>query len=287
MTQLTLNSFSTIGGVCPTCGDQFDSEWGMKIHHSKAHGESIEGWEVVCEHCSSLFKIKPNWAGERRFCSDECQNDWQREAFVGEGSPTWNGGPPSFPCTWCGDEFETYDTHDSYTNRFCSRECHDEWRSENQVGEAHHQYASRVELACEQCGDSYQVTPHKEATSRFCSDGCLSDWQSENWVGDEHHNWRGGKSVYDAVKKLLPGVPWQAARERAYDRADEQCEKCGAAREGARIDIHHIVPILCGGTNNLENLMALCVSCHSKTELYMQHNIPEIEPVLTEQVDSP
>ena len=33
---------------CPTCSDSFDSEHGMKIHHSRVHGDPVCGVLVDC-----------------------------------------------------------------------------------------------------------------------------------------------------------------------------------------------------------------------------------------------
>lgn len=36
------------------------------------------------------------------------------------------------------------------------------------------------------------------------------------------------------------------------------CEKCG----GVAVDIHHKIPKSLGGTDDIENLIALCRNCH-------------------------
>jgi len=82
-------------------------------------------------------------------------------------------------------------------------------------------------------------------------------------TGQEHPNWRGGKSVYDAVKKQLPGPSWNTIRSRY---AGEPCANCGESTT----DLHHIVPLLCGGTNEDYNLMSLCQSCHHEAEWHFR-----------------
>lgn len=59
---------------CPTCGDEFDTEHGMKIHHTRAHGESIAGRDFVCEKCGDEFTKYPSRADrtESNYCSMEC-----------------------------------------------------------------------------------------------------------------------------------------------------------------------------------------------------------------------
>lgn len=95
----------------------------------------------------------------------------------------------------------------------------------------------------------------------------LAERREENGMkgvtGQDHPNWRGGKSVYDAVKRQLPGPSWNTIRSR-YE--SEPCENCGAETT----DVHHIVPLLCGGTNDDYNLMPLCRSCHHEAEWHIR-----------------
>ena len=60
------------------------------------------------------------------------------------------------------------------------------------------------------------------------------------------------------------GRAWRRIR-RIYIQAHPLCEQC--EQEG-RItpaeEVHHILPLASGGTNDEGNLMALCKSCHSR-----------------------
>jgi 5-methylcytosine-specific restriction protein A len=43
------------------------------------------------------------------------------------------------------------------------------------------------------------------------------------------------------------------------------CALCGRAFSShLRPDVHHIVPVRLGGTNDRENLRAICRSCHAR-----------------------
>lgn len=99
-------------------------------------------------------------------------------------------------------------------------------------------------------------------------------------TGQDHPGWRGGKSVYDAVKKLLGDESWATTRNRIRDQAGGGCEMCGRPAveiEHRDLDVHHIVPLLCGGTNEDWNLLALCDSCHHRAEWYTRDRL---EPAL-------
>ncbi len=47
-----------------------------------------------------------------------------------------------------------------------------------------------------------------------------------------------------------------------------ECLKKGLLVEAT--EVHHIIPIMNGGTNDYSNLMALCKSCHSKITIRWQ-----------------
>lgn len=72
---------------------------------------------------------------------------------------------------------------------------------------------------------------------------------------------RYGRST-EAKKRY--GYKWRKIRA-AFLAANPLCEMC--KRQGkytAANEVHHVKPLADGGTNDFENLMALCKSCHSK-----------------------
>lgn len=94
-------------------------------------------------------------------------------------------------------------------------------------------------------------------------------------TGQDHPNWRGGKHLIDALRKQLRPSWWTV---RDDERAGE-CYMCGAS--DCKLDVHHIVPISAGGTNESWNLMTLCESCHRTAEAYTRQ-FDAFDPVLTE-----
>lgn len=66
-----------------------------------------------------------------------------------------------------------------------------------------------------------------------------------------------------AVKKRY-GRAWKRIRDR-YINARSLCEQC---KKNGKLtpaeEVHHIKPLSHGGTNDEDNLMSLCKSCHSK-----------------------
>ena len=60
------------------------------------------------------------------------------------------------------------------------------------------------------------------------------------------------------------GRSWRRIRE-LYIQAHPICERCQSeGRLTPAEEVHHIVPLTAGGTNDAGNLMALCKSCHSR-----------------------
>lgn len=59
---------------------------------------------------------------------------------------------------------------------------------------------------------------------------------------------------------------WKAARREVLVRDNYQCQMCMAVVVGRRAHVDHIVPKSQGGSDLVDNLQTLCVSCHSKKE---------------------
>lgn len=60
------------------------------------------------------------------------------------------------------------------------------------------------------------------------------------------------------------GKAWRAIRKR-YVAEHPLCEMCLKENRMTKVEeVHHILPLSRGGTNDEDNLMSLCKSCHSK-----------------------
>lgn len=308
---------STDGEQCPTCGDTFDTWNGVKIHHALAHDESIKGVEVNCSWCGGTLRRKEYLAEkcDHHFCTDDCEGSWRSENMAGEDHPNYK--KVEVACEQCGDNFKIPPSRvkKDGVGKFCSRECKDKRLSEKSSGENNplwkekhtntcewcgceyevlpsqakrtrfcsheclgssngtQKTSEKVNIICETCGDEFQVVPSRRDEARFCSRACVGSWVSENQSGQDHPNWRGGKSVYDAVKKQLSPT-FHSVKD---DYRKDWCELCGES--DCKLDVHHIIPIMVGGTNEKWNMMTLCNSCHHKAEW---HTRRFTDPVLVE-----
>ena len=54
---------------------------------------------------------------------------------------------------------------------------------------------------------------------------------------------------------------WAGIRREVLDRDGWRCQNPGCGKPGA-LEVHHVVELQNGGTNDLGNLRALCRSCH-------------------------
>jgi 5-methylcytosine-specific restriction endonuclease McrA len=144
------------------------------------------------------------------------------------------------------------------------------------TGEDHPRY-NRVATECANCGDTiHRKRSHAaEYDELYCGRACQAEHRSERFTGQDHPNWRGGKSLIDAVKKQLRPA-FSAVREECRG---QECQKCGSS--DARLDVHHIVPVSAGGTNEDWNLITLCRSCHGTAEAYTR-DLPGMGAVLCE-----
>lgn len=75
-----MNEADTATWECPTCGREFSSDRGMKVHHKRVHDESIAGREIECGTCGDMFSKTPCLIEEHthHFCSESCRLEWKR-----------------------------------------------------------------------------------------------------------------------------------------------------------------------------------------------------------------
>lgn len=83
-----------------------------------------------------------------------------------------------------------------------------------------------------------------------------------HWAGGTSNNFRYGLSVPE----------YNALSQKVRERAGWACEKCGAtAASGTRLHMHHRDGDK--GHNCLENLVCLCLSCHTRTEAELRRQL--------------
>jgi len=74
---------------CPSCGDDFKSEQGMKVHHKRIHNKSISGIEAECDNCGDTFRDRKSEIEryEHNFCCRDCKDEFHSAHMTGRERP--------------------------------------------------------------------------------------------------------------------------------------------------------------------------------------------------------
>ena len=258
MEQSQLIEYEPDGATCPECGGTYSGRQGLSKHFSAQHGEKFKPL-AACDNCGVLYtENRGNIANSpNTYCSAECRKEGHK------GREPANKNREERECKQCGGSFSA--TVNS-PKKYCSRNCYHSWNKENGVlrGENNPKWKADLEFECEQCGDKYtRPESHKEFT-RFCSDECRSEHLT-TVTGNDHWHWQGGKNYYTAIRSSLGPTGWHTQREK---HLQDECEMCGSETSpgGRDLSLHHIIPVLSGGTNGEYNYLPLCEPCHSKVE---------------------
>jgi len=54
---------------------------------------------------------------------------------------------------------------------------------------------------------------------------------------------------------------WNKLRFAIFKKYNYRCARCGKYSQG-NLHLHHIIPLSCGGSNSISNLVPLCPECH-------------------------
>lgn len=212
---------------------------------------------IQCFHCQKEMLRAP-WEIKRHkkmFCTPECYQEWldkEKQAAT-------------LKCEICGTEkrFEGYKVRRNKAF-FCSMKCRNIWRSQTIQGENHPLWIGLVTLECANCKKQFQRKREKYRKNNdkfFCTENCMFDYMTKQ-CGEDHPWYKQGG------RYPLYGRNWRANRKKARERDNYTCQDCGTTETvlGKHLDVHHLISRAEGGTNDLDNLISLCRSCHAKRE---------------------
>jgi HNH endonuclease/helix-turn-helix protein len=114
---------------------------------------------------------------------------------------------------------------------------------------------------CPGCGRTVLVLSRWWSRRKFCSRSCArATYNRHHLTGSRNGRWRGGRV-------LSYGPDWKKIKARVRER-DGVCRCCGKTpgENGRALDVHHLDPYRFSGDNDLENLLALCRSCHMRAD---------------------
>jgi len=185
-------------------------------------------------------------------------------------------------CKYCGEGFERWR---SKKRMFCSRDCANSWK----VGKTR---SKKVTSKCAVCGNKFEH--YEKIVRRYCSRECFGmghkEWMLTNnpFRGMSHSeetkrkmmeakgNFTGERSFNDYTED------WCRVRVDVYRRSGFMCSVC--CRKRCRLSAHHID--YNKKNNDPDNLIALCDSCHSKTNTrreywknYFMEDYKNVKPV--------
>ena len=83
-------------------------------------------------------------------------------------------------------------------------------------------------------------------------------------MGSKHHNWKGGTTKH---KQRLGLYEWKNKTKTVYERDNWECQNCG--KHGGKLQCHHIIPWRISKCDDMENLITLCIPCHTEIENVM------------------
>ena len=245
----------------PDCGRNFQNRQWLGRHHLSEHGCTIVEYE------SRL--------GEYPCPYDGCSKAFDTKAVMKRHHARVHGESIAgdlVECDWCAEEIRRKPAAIKAAERnFCrDRDCEQRWRQERYSGEDNPKY-KKVKTECHYCGATIHRAPYRieSQDNVFCrEENCSAKWR-QTLTGQNSPMWKGGKNIYDALKRQLP-TPWYTARREARERDDNECQMCGSNESirAKKMSVHHLVPVLSGGTHGAWNLISLCRRCHKKAEWY-------------------
>lgn len=132
-------------------------------------------------------------------------------------------------------------------------------------------------VVCAMCGNDKHIPDknYKRSKRHFCNVPCYANWLRFKQPIEEHHNYRGGISKlvtyhrhYNRLRKAkLKSAIGKYSIKQWEDmklKYDYKCLMCGKQEPEIKLSVDHIVPLSLFGTNYIDNIQPLCISCNSK-----------------------
>jgi len=312
MTTSNRESDSSDGVVCPACGKQSPTHQGYAVHYSKSKGDEHTGNPTVARFGEDRL-IGLYWDHDYEEIADilgvgsttvyNAYDELDLPKKTEYNRVAWEHGVSKARLAYHLHYDAEMTTTEMAHALDVSRRVIDKLFEKSDVeprsqGEA-------ASLAFEDMSEGERAAITEAARERhrekYGDGGYISEWVRENpekhaevakenahkgapareengmkgVTGQDHPRWRGGKHLIDNLRKQLR-PSWWTVRD---DERAEECYNCGASE--CKLDVHHIVPISAGGTNESWNLMTLCESCHISAEWYTR-GLPGMEAVLCE-----
>lgn len=152
-------------------------------------------------------------------------------------------------CDQCGKKLIRKPSESKYKNIFCDKKCRALWEK-GQI---------KVDRKpCKMCGKKTYIPPirYKRSPSGicYCSRKCYNMYRVKYKTS---YNWIGGHSK-------SRGDDWEKVKKQVKKRDKNRCVRCG--KSNCILHVHHMIPYRIQKTNEFDNLITLCNSCHTVEE---------------------
>jgi endogenous inhibitor of DNA gyrase (YacG/DUF329 family) len=214
----------------------------------------------TCQQCGELFDpVNERPSHPAKYCSRACRDTAQRTRVA-------------LVCVQCGQEFHRKAYMAQWSRErgpFCGFRCYGKWQSVHCIGVGR----KRITVTCHTCGKAFEKQPSAvNKTHNFCSRACLAIWRSSlDWSGENNPSWLGGHTAYR-------GGNWHTQGALARKRDKDTCQHCGLERKS--LPVHHKIPFHLferyQDAKQLDNLITLCPTCHSKADMEFWQAHPEL-----------
>lgn len=117
----------------------------------------------------------------------------------------------------------------------------------------------RINCTCVICGEIFISS---WASSKFCSDNCRKiDRQRKNNL--QKNRVSSDTYIHNLIRRSSK-TPVDVEYVRSLRYTQKKCYYCGIELNYSNFSIDHKIPVIKGGTNCNENLVACCLYCNSR-----------------------
>lgn len=222
------------------------------------------GYIKECVICEEEFETSYE---SKIYCSNKCQKEKNlKKVFESDKKKE------IIKCKFCNDSFEKI----HHGQKYCNKECRDNYYEEI--------YEKIVEVNCIKCGAEFKRK--NSSVIKYCSDECKDTekpkikTESKNKVDSDNLKELITFKVENMLNKAKNTQPVSCfgviisefisdgftdkIKEDVRNRDDNECQIC--SDNECKLEVHHILKRTLGGSNELDNLVTLCVNCHRAIE---------------------
>lgn len=229
---------------------------------------------TICNNCGIVFE-KRYKNSNRKYCSPKCY----REAKLFQKKCPLCGkifiaSAPNLKycldcrtktCEKCGKQFimisrEVDGNKNNVPKKYCSQECY----HKATIGNPAHNKEEGINILCPICNKYFNVWKSRANKAKYCSWECFNEAKSRI-TGENHPLWKGGITLYGKLISENEGSFYRN-RKIVLERDNYTCQYCEFKGKSDYMDVHHIIKVIEGGSNLLDNLITLCRKCHNNAD---------------------